>query len=67
MKELNQAGINTSQRRPYQKPELMRVSLRPEEAVLANCKTSNLTNGPAGSPPLGCTNGGSGSCLAIAS
>ena len=33
-------------RRPYRKPELRRVQLRPEEAVLGNCKTSG-TAGPA--------------------
>lgn len=29
-------------KRPYTKPEVRRVLLRPEEAVLAACKTSKL-------------------------
>lgn len=32
-------------RRPYRKPEVVRYPLRPEEAVLANCKISG-TSGP---------------------
>ena len=28
------------EKRPYKKPELMQVPLRPEEAVLGNCKMS---------------------------
>jgi hypothetical protein len=31
---------------PYTPPEVVRVSLRPEEAVLGHCKTSTST-GPA--------------------
>ncbi len=34
-------------RRPYQSPELRRVRLVPDEAVLASCK-NNATAGPAG-------------------
>ena len=34
------------QKRAYLKPELVQVSLRPEEAVLGNCKSSG-TSGPA--------------------
>jgi hypothetical protein len=30
------------QKRPYLKPELIQVALRPEEAVLANCKSHGL-------------------------
>jgi hypothetical protein len=30
-------------KRPYRKPELMKVLLRPEEAVLGNCKTSGVS------------------------
>jgi hypothetical protein len=33
-------------KRPYEKPELKQVQLRPEEAVLGNCKIS-ATSGPA--------------------
>lgn len=29
----------------YSKPELVQVPLRPEEAVLANCKTTSSGNG----------------------
>ena len=32
---------------PYQPPQVVRVSLRPEEAVLGHCKTLNgLMSGP---------------------
>jgi len=34
------------QKRRYLKPELVQVPLRPEEAVLANCKTSTFGSGP---------------------
>ena len=34
-------------RRPYETPNLRRVRLVPDEAVLASCK-SNVTAGPAG-------------------
>jgi hypothetical protein len=34
------------QKKPYQKPEVRRVPLRPEEAVLGGCKTAS---GGAGS------------------
>jgi hypothetical protein len=35
----------TGPRKPYAKPQLTRVTLRPEEAVLAACKNLNV-NGP---------------------
>ena len=35
-------------RKPYRKPEIRQVPLRPEEAVLGNCKT-NSSAGPAAS------------------
>ena len=35
-------------RKPYRRPEVRQVPLRPEEAVLGNCKTSG-TAGPAAS------------------
>jgi hypothetical protein len=41
-------------RRPYKKPEMERVSLRPEEAVLGNCKNS-AASGP----------GGPGNCMPV--
>jgi hypothetical protein len=34
-------------RKTYKKPEMVRVSLRPEEAVLGNCK-SGAAVGPGG-------------------
>jgi len=34
-------------RKPYQKPEARKFPLRPEEAVLGNCKTTG-TSGPSG-------------------
>jgi hypothetical protein len=34
-----------SSKKPYLKPEVRRVMLRPEEAVLGSCKTSK-TSGP---------------------
>lgn len=34
-------------RRPYQTPQLRRISLLPDEAVLASCK-NNSTRGPWG-------------------
>jgi hypothetical protein len=36
------------QKQPYVKPEVRRVVLRPEEAVLAACKTSKIS-GPGAS------------------
>jgi hypothetical protein len=40
-------GPGGASRRPYQSPELKRVRLVPDEAVLASCK-NNATAGPAG-------------------
>jgi hypothetical protein len=36
---------NTKRKKPYTKPELTLIDLRPEEAVLGNCKT-NGSSGP---------------------
>jgi hypothetical protein len=33
-------------KKPYEKPTLSEVALRPEEAVLGNCKTAGIS-GPA--------------------
>jgi len=41
------------EKKPYQKPTLSEVALRPEEAVLGNCKSAGI-NGPT-----------SGDCSAI--
>ncbi len=46
MKELNTSQINMQQgRKPYRKPEVLRVALRPEEAVLGACKAIGGTVG----------------------
>lgn len=34
---------DTISRKPYAKPEIKQVSLRPEEAVLGSCKTSRIS------------------------
>ena len=45
-----QQGKQHRQKRPYQKPRLIQVPLRPDEAVLGGCKTSSgSTAGPGGS------------------
>lgn len=36
----------TRHKKPYVKPEVKRVMLRPEEAVLGSCKTSKIS-GPS--------------------
>jgi len=36
-----------ARRKPYVKPEIMRVELRAEEAVLGSCKSATVT-GPTG-------------------
>jgi len=45
-------------KRVYQKPELAQVQLKPEEAVLGNCKMT-ARRGPA---TANCTLGGGGVC-----
>lgn len=42
-------------RKPYEKPQIKRFPLRPDEAVLGNCKTVG-SSGP--SSPAGCFSGG---------
>jgi len=39
------------QKRPYLKPELTQVLLRPEEAVLTACKLASTGGGGPGGPP----------------
>jgi len=51
------------QKRPYLRPELTQVSLRPEEAVLTACKASSGGPGPQGPPHCVFT----ASCLVTAS
>ena len=43
---MNHKQTERPRKRTYLKPELMHVSLRPEEAVLGNCKSAG-TSGPA--------------------
>jgi hypothetical protein len=50
-------------KKPYARPEVKQVQLRPEEAVLGNCKSSG-TAGPSGGdcgacPVTGCSSCGS--------
>ncbi len=50
------------EKRPYQKPELLQVPLRPEEAVLGNCKMSGGAQGPGQgtcTSPVPCSSVGS--------
>ena len=42
-------------RKPYEKPQIKRFPLRPEEAVLGNCKTVGSNSGPG---PNNCFSGG---------
>jgi hypothetical protein len=44
---------NDGARRPYEPPQILRISLRPEEAVLGHCKIAS-SSGPV-----------SGSCAAL--
>jgi hypothetical protein len=44
---MNERRHDTIPRRPYAAPDLQRVRLVPDEAVLASCK-NNATAGPAG-------------------
>jgi hypothetical protein len=50
-----------TEKRRYQKPELTQVSLRPEEAVLAVCKTGSVSGvgNPACTAPPKCSQTGS--------
>lgn len=47
-----------SERKAYEAPRIIRVSLRPEEAVLGHCKIASST-GPAGSCAFFCKAPGS--------
>jgi hypothetical protein len=42
----SESESDRTRKRAYQKPELTQVSLKPEEAVLATCKTTGVS-GPA--------------------
>jgi hypothetical protein len=54
-------GPNEAPKKAYEKPTLSEVALRPEEAVLGNCKTAGIS-GPASSD---CTN--FGACSSVGS
>ena len=47
MMDDNDSRQGSASRRPYETPNLRRVRLVPDEAVLASCK-NNATAGPAG-------------------
>lgn len=64
MRDELQRDSEAGKEKAYQPPEVTRVSLRPEEAVLGACKTASIS-GPAttgGNPcafPVPCPNPGS--------
>jgi hypothetical protein len=41
--------MTTPEKKPYERPVLTKVELRPEEAVLGNCKTGSAA-GPGNMP-----------------
>ncbi len=43
---MNPRAAGRTARKPYEKPTLSEVALRPEEAVLGNCKAAAIS-GPA--------------------
>ena len=56
-KTTNEQPHDNRGKKPYVKPEIQEVPLRPEEAVLGGCKTSS-SSGPAQhrcSSPLSCS------------
>jgi hypothetical protein len=44
---MNQEMEQIGEKKPYEPPKLVTISLRPEEAVLGHCKISG-SGGPAG-------------------
>jgi hypothetical protein len=46
MKDKSEERVE-GQKKPYLKPEVRKVTLRPEEAVLGACKTTSPQTGPA--------------------
>ena len=48
MENQKQSESDRDPRRPYAPPEIVRVNLRPEEAVLSACKTASVA-GPVSS------------------
>jgi hypothetical protein len=45
----NQDRHLQTQKKPYRKPVLVQIPLRPEEAVLGNCKTAGTAGPVSGS------------------
>ncbi len=58
---MNQESVRTDGNYPYEAPRLTKISLRPEEAVLGNCKTSSAVG------PVQPTCSFTGACLHIGS
>ena len=57
MDDTTSNGQSEDAKKPYTKPQIQEVPLRPDEAVLGSCKTSSLS-GPAQhrcDTPSGCT------------
>lgn len=46
---------NKVQKKPYTKPEVKQVSLKPEEAVLGGCKTASTVNSANHPGPWTCS------------
>jgi hypothetical protein len=58
---MENSTLNSSQlKKPYVRPQLRKIDLKPEEAVLGNCKTG-ATTGPSAacSTPTACSTLGS--------
>ncbi len=45
-------NLKNKRKKPYQKPLIEEVDLKPEEAVLTGCKTVQGEPAPAGSPAI---------------
>ena len=45
-------NLKNKRKKPYQKPLIEEVDLKPEEAVLTGCKTIQGEPGPAGANPI---------------
>lgn len=50
-------NLKNKERKPYQKPLMEEVELKPEEAVLTGCKVNHNDPGPAGGSPRCATSG----------
>ena len=45
---MKQSGNDRTEKMQYEPPKIVTISLRPEEAVLGNCKISGTSGGPNG-------------------